>query len=119
MTTDVLAFPPETDVSDVLDHMQAAGVRSVPITRGQLVVGIVSRRDLLVALARPDEDVLRELRVRLRRDLPDGDRWGLTVQDGTAVLWPLTSDPVDPELARLVAAAVPGVQHVRVQTSPA
>jgi len=119
MTADVLAFPPETGVADLLDHMQTAGVRSDPITRGQLVVGIVSRRDLLVALARPDEDVLLELRGRLRRALPDGDRWGLTVQDGTAVLWPLTSDPADVELARVVAAAVTGVQHVRVQTSPA
>lgn len=118
MTRDAIALSPETDVADVVVHMRSAGVRSVPIIEHDRVVGIVSRRDLLGSLARADEQILYELRTRLRTDLPDGDAWGLAVEEGTAVLWPMAGTSPDPDLAVRAAATVPGVQHVRVQPSP-
>ena len=54
------------DVVDLVTAMQSACVRSMPIVDGSRVVGIVSRRDLMRALARDDDrTVAADVRHRL------------------------------------------------------
>jgi CBS domain-containing protein len=54
MTATVVAMSGSADTADLAETMLTYDVRSVPIVEGSTVVGIVSRRDLLRLLARPD-----------------------------------------------------------------
>jgi CBS domain-containing protein len=54
MTASVVAMSGSVDMADLAATMLECDVRSVPIVEGGTVVGIVSRRDLLRLLARPD-----------------------------------------------------------------
>jgi CBS domain-containing protein len=73
MTPSLVAMSPEDDLDDVVALMLDTATRSVPIIENGRLVGVVSRRDVLRAVAtgqlRP-EDVRRHLRwedVRRRR----------------------------------------------------
>jgi CBS domain-containing protein len=63
MAVDVLIVEPTTDVADLVEAMRVRHVRSVPVVagglRGREVVGIVTRRDVLVAIARDDDRGVR------------------------------------------------------------
>ncbi len=52
MTTKVLAFTEDSFVSDIARAMIEYAVNRVPIVRGSKVVGIVSRMDVIRALAK-------------------------------------------------------------------
>lgn len=51
MTGTVVAITPATELADVAEHLLDGGYRSVPVVDGAQLLGIVSRRDLLCALA--------------------------------------------------------------------
>jgi len=116
MTRDVLALPVDADAADLLTHMRATNCRSIPIVEGDRLVGIVSRRDLLRAFTRSDQQLADELVVRLREALPGGV-WTAEVSDGIAVLHPPATDACDDQLALDVAATVPGLLHAHVGAS--
>jgi CBS domain-containing protein len=52
MTPDPRTMRPIDELSDVVAVMLAAGIRSVPIVEDGLLVGIISRRDILRCVAR-------------------------------------------------------------------
>jgi len=69
MTTEPAAMQPTDDLADVVALMLDAGITAVPIVEDGRPVGIVSRRDVLRAVARHEltsDDVLH------RRGRPDG-----------------------------------------------
>ncbi len=69
MTTEPAAMQPADDLADVVALMLDAGITAVPIIEHGRPVGIVSRRDVLRAVARHEltsDDVLH------RRGRPDG-----------------------------------------------
>lgn len=47
MTSRVVTLPPDADAAQAAQLMLAHGLRSIPVTMGSVVVGIVTRRDLL------------------------------------------------------------------------
>lgn len=56
MTRDVVRVPITATVADALDTLNAHAIRHLPVMDGESVVGIVSDRDLRLALTgRPDE----------------------------------------------------------------
>jgi CBS domain-containing protein len=59
MTRHVLTLQVGSEVSQAVRAMLEAGVKRMPVMRGKQLVGIVSRRDLMRVIARPDES-LRE-----------------------------------------------------------
>lgn len=89
----------------LLDH----GIKALPVVHGRRVTGIVARRDLLRALARPDTDVRRDVLALLTEMGQDG--CDVVVDDGTVTL--LARDGHgDARVAAALARTVPGVVRV-------
>ncbi|MCV2487891.1 CBS domain-containing protein [Geodermatophilus sp. YIM 151500] len=61
MTTDVRTVDAAADVADIARILVDGGLRSAPVLEHGRLVGIVSRRDLLTTLVRPDERLRDEL----------------------------------------------------------
>lgn len=112
MTADVLTAGANADVVDVVATMLATGVRSMPVLDGRRVVGVITRRDLVRALARDDELIAVDVRHRLRSYGGPG-RWQVAVRDGEVVIGDEFGDATDRHVATVLAEAVPGVTGVR------
>lgn len=52
MTEKVLTVPEDTDVSDVATLMIENNINGVPVLKGKKIVGMVTRHDIVMALAR-------------------------------------------------------------------
>jgi osmotically-inducible protein OsmY len=96
--------------------------RRLPVVANGRLVGIVSRGDLVRALAsvppspavsRPDAEIVRELRERLRRE-PWGTTTGVVAEarDGILALWGLVSTDAERSALETMARTVPGVRAV-------
>jgi CBS domain-containing protein len=113
MTSRVVTLPPDADAAQAAQLMLAHGLRSIPVTTGSVVVGIVTRRDLLRVLARSDEEICHDLARLLAGELPE-EPISLAVADGAVTLtFASTPEPRDRRIAELLASTVPGVLSVR------
>jgi CBS domain-containing protein len=104
-----ITVSPTTDVADAVDLMTSTSVKSLPVVENDVVVGVVSRRDVVRLLARTDENLAAEVD-ELLRDLDDD--WMIDVHDGV-VLATGPDDQHQRDLVRGLAATVPGVVAVR------
>jgi CBS domain-containing protein len=112
MTPDPVTVTEITDVTSALDLMVGKRIKSLPVTRGDEVTGMLSRRDLLAMLARPDDDLRAGIVTALAEQYPFGPRWEVEVHDGVAELRGGSSGHAD-TIACLIAHTVPGVVRVR------
>ena len=87
------------------------GARSVPVLQDAHVVGIVTRRDLLKALARDEQKILGDVRDRLAR-YDQAQRWVVEVRDGKVSVEGDISDIEDPVVIAGLIDSVPGVTGV-------
>jgi CBS domain-containing protein len=110
MTTEVLAVPVDFDVADAARLMIERHVTRLPVVDGRLVVGILSRTDLLRLLTRDDATITREATRRLA-DVPGG--WSVHVDRGVVTLTGDGGDDVE-RVARAVAWGLPAVIGVEV-----
>jgi CBS domain-containing protein len=53
MTREVITAQPEAPLREIANLMEKPSIKRVPIVRNELVVGIVSRANLLQFLAKP------------------------------------------------------------------
>ena len=119
MTSDVRCVEPVADVADVARVLVDERLRSVPVVDGDRLVGIVSRRDLLRALVRPDEEIRHEL-LRLVEGYTGAlDAWEVTVTEGVATVRRTRGHPeptaeVEQRALSALARTVGGVVGVRV-----
>jgi len=112
MTVDVLTAAPDDQISVVLAALHVAGHRSVPVVDAGAVVGVVTYRDLVHALARDDALIAADVQRRL--DLYGGaSSWTASVQGGGVTLRGGRRDPVDRSVALRVAESVLGVTSCR------
>ncbi|GAA1684835.1 hypothetical protein GCM10009733_096980 [Nonomuraea maheshkhaliensis] len=112
MTRGVTTVTETTDVTAAIDLMVGKRVKSLPVLRGHEIVGMLSRRDLLAMLARPDEDLRQAVVDVLREHYPAGPGWDVAVHDGVAEL----SGPPDEHAGRVadvLTRTVPGIVRVR------
>lgn len=121
MSRHVITINESTPADRIAAIMVANDVNRVPVMRGKTVVGIVSRQDLLRAVASyaPDEIATgdRALRrailgrlcedVGLERELID-----VAVTDGKAFLWGQVAEEAKREAAGAAAASIAGVNGV-------
>ncbi|OLT09628.1 hypothetical protein BJF78_30225 [Pseudonocardia sp. CNS-139] len=113
MARDVLVAGPDEGVADLLTVLRSAGVRSLPVVDRGAVVGVVTYRDLVRALAR--DDALIQADVQRRLDLRGGvGRWRASVHDGEVTILDERADHVDRSGAIRTAEAVIGVTGCRV-----
>jgi CBS domain-containing protein len=122
MTTEVLCVGPEEPVATAAAILHERRIRRLPVLESGRLVGIVSRGDLVRALAGtapappaslPDDEIVREMRERLRRE-PWATTLGVVVEarDGILALWGLVSNDLERSAVETMARAVPGVRDV-------
>lgn len=115
MTTEVVTVTETTDATVLVGLMVTRRIKSLPVLRGDRLVGIVSRRDLLAMLARPDEELRAEVLALLAEQYPGDRSWRVAVRDGVVELYGPAGerDRRRAEIAALLARTVPGVVRVR------
>lgn len=123
MTRKVVTAAPDTPLQEIAVMMETNGVKRIPILRNGQLVGIVSRANLVQAVATsgvkleiPVSDAL--IRERLMKQLKS-EGWAhttllnATVSDGVVTLWGLTSSPLERQAIRTAAEGMSGVVAVK------
>lgn len=113
MTTPAVGMGAGTDVVDLVRVLLDDRIRSMPIVDGAHVVGVVTRRDLVRALARDDAVISADVRHQLSI-YGGATRWTVDVHDGAVEVVDAFDDETDRHVATVLAQAVPGVTAVRV-----
>jgi CBS domain-containing protein len=128
MTKPVLTAAPETPVYNIAEMLERNGIKRLPIVKDGRVVGIVSRANLLRALARGElttqhrrqasDSALREA-ILARVDAEPWARTALinvAVTDGTVKLSGLVETTAEKNALRLAAELTEGVKAVEDAT---
>jgi CBS domain-containing protein len=121
MTVGVRTVDAGADIADVARLFIDERLRSVPVLEHDRLAGIVSRRDLLAALVRPDPEIRRDLIRLVEGYTGELDCWDVTVTEGVATIGrtrgtPDVSAPVEERALRSLAHTVAGVVSVRILT---
>lgn len=124
MTPDVITVSQTTPLQDVVTVMERHRIKRVPVLGGEKLVGIISRANLVQALARlaeeaspsrPDDEAMR---TQILNDL-NRERWtprdslNVIVRNGVAELWGVIRDERERQAIKVVAENVPGIRTVR------
>ena len=122
MTSKVVTATPDTPLRDIATLLEKNGIKRVPIVKDGKMVGIVSRANLLQALAssRIPQDVdvgdsaIREsLVARLQAaSWANAALINVIVQDGTADLWGIVDTEAEKKAVRVAAEITPGVRGI-------
>jgi CBS domain-containing protein len=89
MTAPAVTVPPTATIAEAARRMHTAEVKRLPVVDEEgLLVGIVSRADLLKVFARPDHAIRREImdEVIVGEFMMDPSRFFIHVNDGVVVL---------------------------------
>ena len=111
MTRHPVTVHPDADLVDAVELLTSTGIKSLPVVNDKdEVVGMISRRDIVRVLARPDVELEAEAD-ELFRHL--GFEWLVDVRDGVAtVSGPNARDSA--AVASAVAGSVPGIVGVTI-----
>jgi CBS domain-containing protein len=119
MTVGVRTVDAGADISDVARLFIDGRLRSVPVLEHGRLAGIASRRDLLSALVRPDDEVRHDLLRLVEGYTGDPGCWDVVVTEGIATIQRTGGTPevpaqVEERALRALAHTVAGVISVRV-----
>jgi CBS domain-containing protein len=123
MTRDLISVTEVTPLDDVVQLMERHRIKRVPVFDRDSLVGIVSRADLLRALARAldaqagstrsDAEILDWIRTELAKAAwVPRDGLAITVKDGVVNLDGVILEEKEREALRVVAENAPGVKSV-------
>jgi CBS domain-containing protein len=121
MTTHVITAHPDTPLQEVADLMERNGVKRLPIVEDGAIVGIISRANLVQALASGTHDVpVDDADENLRQaviDQIEGKPWAegmvnVIVRNGVVSLWGVVDSEDERKAVRVVAECTPGVRSV-------
>ena len=130
MAREVVSAGEETPLSEIASLLEKHRIKRVPILRDGKLVGIVSRANLIQALASvhiggaDDVPSDRTIRLELLQRLA-GQSWtdfgsrNVIVRDGVVHLWGLVGSPAEHEALLALAQEVPGVKRIADETIPA
>jgi CBS domain-containing protein len=123
MTRDVVSVTPDTPLREVVELMERHRIKRVPVLDGDVLVGILSRADLLRALADALEEKPapttsdEEIRERILGELAKAawmprDGLAITVENGVVDLNGVILDEKERSALRVAAENIPGVRAV-------
>ena len=120
MSSPAVTITPGRSVHEAAGTMLDEGVNRLPVVDTGMLVGIVTRADLVKAFVRSDEEIATELREEVvRRTLwLDPDLLSIRVDRGEATITGTVNTTTDAELLDRFARRVPGVVDVRVDVTP-
>jgi len=122
MTRSVLTIGPDTELKDIVQLLERHRIKRAPVVDQGRLVGIVSRGNLLQALASAahvsapsaDDKTLRERVLTELHSQPWAPDWreNVVVKDGIVHLWGSVSTESQHHALRIAAESVPGVKGV-------
>jgi CBS domain-containing protein len=123
MTRNVITATPDTPLQDIANILEKNSIKRVPIIKDGKMVGLVSRANLLQALASlrkqieggtPNDTKIRETVVQRLNAEPwlRSSLINVIVQDGTVELWGIVDSPTEKKAVRVAAEETPGVRAV-------
>ena len=123
MTSDVISVAGDTPLDDVVGLMERRRIKRVPVLDGDLLVGVVSRLDLLRALLRAieaehseqrgDDEIREQILAELAKAAwVPRDGLSISVKDGVVDLNGVILEEKEREALRVVAENIPGVRAV-------
>jgi hypothetical protein len=130
MSTHVVSASETTPLSEIAALLERNRIKRVPIVDDGKLVGIVSRSNLIQALAsselvaKPKLEADKVIRLEVL-DLLGQQHWtdfgsrNITVQDGTVHLWGLVGSEAERNALMALAQSVPGVSGVADEMIPA
>ena len=124
MTHDVITVSPDTPVTDVASTLERNRIKRVPVVEDGRLIGIISRANLVQALAgmrrsvavvepKSDSELRDTLLSRLR-----SEPWAktalvnVTVNCGAVDLWGIVDSEAEKQALRVAVEVTPGVRHV-------
>ena len=124
MTKDVITVDEETPLAAIAAALEKNHIKRVPVMKGDRVVGIVSRANLIRQLAAANARVLApaaasdgDIRAQVLGALKV-EPWSgptaadVTVTDGVVEFWGLYTSEEERHAAKILAENVPGVRQV-------
>jgi osmotically-inducible protein OsmY len=124
MTRNVVTATPDTPLGEIAALLERHHIKRVPIVRDGKVLGIVSRANLIQALASirkkisiataPEDSAIREDLLKRLRNEPWVKLWSVNVivHEGVVELWGIVDTAAEKKAIRVVAEATPGVREV-------
>ncbi|AGK56808.1 hypothetical protein HYPDE_25618 [Hyphomicrobium denitrificans 1NES1] len=123
MTADPITITEDTDVSEIIHLMEKSRIKRLPVMRGDAVVGIVSRANVIRALAGLLRDArVSETDIEIRNNIlaefgklpwAANELVDVTVKDGVVDLWGSFTAFRQDEAAVVAAENIAGVKEVR------
>lgn len=123
MTVEPATVTEETALADAVALMEKRRIKRLPVVKGQKVVGIISRANLLHALAslageaKAGSNDDKTIRDRIHAEL-EKEKWAPTgmlsvvVRDGVVDIWGTITDERERQALIVAAENVPGVKRV-------
>lgn len=116
MTPRVITAGPEASLRELVHLMTAHDINRIPILEDGRVIGMVTRADIVRALARRDEAVTEEVRWRLQHDLwIDATDLVITTHNGIVTLAGMVENRSDAVIVERWTATTDGVVGVDAQ----
>jgi CBS domain-containing protein len=124
MTSELYTVGENTSLEDIVELMERRRIKRVPVLRGNKVVGIVTRSNLMhamVSLARTepkaakDDAGIREiLLAEMQKEVwAPAAMTNVVVHDGVVELWGVIIDDRQREALKVTAENIPGVKAVK------
>jgi CBS domain-containing protein len=122
MTATPITITEDAPLDAIVHLMETRGIKRLPVVCGREVVGIVSRANLLHALASaapvippspPNDAAIREQILAELNAQPWAPQVNVTVRDGVVELWGIVMAAHQLEAATVAAENVQGVKQVR------
>lgn len=119
MTHPALTVGPDLPVAAAAQVLDEHGIRRVPVVSGGRLVGLVSRGDLVRALARfrvalpsPDVRLVSAMRARINRGGWESRAVVVEASDGVIALWGVVRSAAEREAVESLARTIEGVRRV-------
>ncbi len=122
MVSDVITADPETPLHEIAAMLEKNSIKRVPIVKAGRLVGIITRANLVQAMAsagktlerrQSDENIRDQILKHLKaQPWAHTSLINVTVTDGAVDLWGMTTSKIEKEAVRVVAESIKGVRAV-------
>jgi CBS domain-containing protein len=123
MSENIISADENTSLSELANILEKNRIKRVPILKDGKLVGIVSRSNLIQALAsapsQPENDQLADRGIRsailarlAEQSWTDFGERNIVVTNGVVILWGLVGSPEEHKALLALAESVPGVREV-------
>jgi CBS domain-containing protein len=123
MTTKVISVKPDASLGEIASLLEKNGIKRVPVVQDGMVVGIVSRANLVQALAsvmaepldrmaESDASLRRKVLARLQEAPTVRALVNVIVHDRIVELWGIVASEAERKAVLVAAEATPGISHV-------